>query len=98
MPQSAARINAKIGGSRGEFISPNLGMQRKADLTACAPTEAEPISNSATIEIQTATDSLSMIWVLALLVAWHFTAGKECAGKAAAMAGTPSGVRGSADA
>ena len=81
MPQSAARINAKIGGGRGEFISPNPGLKRKADLSAFAPTEAEPTSNSATMELHTAPDSFSRIWVLVLLVTWHFTAGKERAGE-----------------
>jgi hypothetical protein len=54
---------------------------READLSACAPTETEPIANTATMELHTAPDPLSRLWILillaALLVAWHFTAPKE---------------------
>ena len=54
---------------------------READLSTCAPTETEPISNSATMQLHTAPDPFSRVWVLvllaALLVAWHFTARKE---------------------
>ena len=54
---------------------------READLSACAPTETEPLPNIATLELHTAPDPFTRIWMLvllaALLVAWHFTAPKE---------------------
>jgi hypothetical protein len=57
---------------------------READLSACAPTETEPLTNIATLELHTTPDPFARIWVLvllaALLIAWHFTAPKERAG------------------
>jgi len=54
---------------------------READLSACAPTETEPLANIATLELHTTPDPFARIWVLvllaALLIAWHFTAPKE---------------------
>ena len=54
---------------------------READLSACGESELDAISNTASLERNTAPDPLSRLWILvilaALLVAWHFTSGKE---------------------
>lgn len=42
---------------------------READLSACAPTETEPLANTATLELHTAPDPFARIWVLFLLAA-----------------------------
>ena len=61
---------------------------READLNACAPSELNGLTNSSTLELHTAPDPLSRLWILillaALLVAWHFTSPKEKATAAAA--------------
>ncbi len=53
---------------------------READFSACAPAEAEPFSNTSTLELHTAPDPLARLWLLllipVLLTAWWFTAGK----------------------
>ena len=54
---------------------------READLTACAPSELNALTNTASLELHTAPDPFSRLWILillaALLVAWHFTSPKE---------------------
>jgi hypothetical protein len=54
---------------------------READLSACDESELDAISNTASLDLHTAPDPLSRLWILvllaALLVAWHFTSGKE---------------------
>jgi len=60
---------------------------READLSACAPSELNGLTNSASLELHTAPDPLARLWILillaAILTAWHFTSPKE---KAAAVA------------
>lgn len=52
---------------------------READFSACATAEAEPFSNSSSLELHTTPDPLARLWLLLLipilLIAWWFTAG-----------------------
>ncbi|MBC7980279.1 MAG: hypothetical protein H7Y36_06925, partial [Armatimonadetes bacterium] len=53
---------------------------READLSACAPTEVNNISNRSSMELHTTPDPLWRLWLLillaTLLIAWHFTSSK----------------------
>lgn len=54
---------------------------READLSACGESELDTISTTASLDIHTAPDPLSRLWILvllaALLVAWYFASTKE---------------------
>ena len=54
---------------------------READLSACAPGEPFETAGDATLKLHTTADPLARLWLLlllvALLVAWYFTAGKK---------------------
>jgi hypothetical protein len=84
-PQRAPSLPGFLTVTQGETpllqAAVHFADTREADLSACAPTETEPLANTANLELHTAPDPFARFWVLillaALLIAWHFSAPKE---------------------